>query len=130
METNQLIKEFYSIQEERVKIYSSFKRLLQCVVISVNIVYILYSAHLEYLTTAPNYDFAKYRSQVNLVTERFTALSRHVIQLIGQLRDNQAEAVAAVLEKLQAAEKEKLEMVCCKKEGGVYSGGSSPFANE
>jgi len=35
-----------------------------------------------------------------------------VIQLIGQLRDNQAEAVADVLEKLQAAEKEKLEMVC------------------
>jgi len=72
----------------------------------------LSSAHLEYLSTAPNYDFAKYRSRVNLVTERFATLSRHVIQLIGQLRDNQAETVAVVLEKLQATEKEKLEMVC------------------
>ncbi|XP_065904472.1 required for excision 1-B domain-containing protein-like [Dysidea avara] len=93
METSQLIKEFYSIQEERVKAYTTFN-----------------SAHLEYLSTAPNYDFAKYRSQVNLVTEQFTALSRRVIQLIGQLRENQVESVAAVLEKLQAVEKEKLEM--------------------
>ena len=58
---------------------------------------------------------------MNLVTEQFTALSRRVIQLIGQLRENQVESVAAVLEKLQAVEKEKLEMVCCVEKGGLWS---------
>lgn len=64
------------------------------------------------MATSPQYDFIKYRAQVNTVTERFTALSRQVIDIIKLLRDNNAEAVAVLLEKLQATEKEKLEMVC------------------
>ena len=49
---------------------------------------------------------------MNTVTEQFTTLSRQVIDIIKLLRDNEAEAVAVLLEKLQATEKEKLEMVC------------------
>ena len=64
------------------------------------------------MSTAPQYDFIKYRAQVNTVTEQFTTLSRQVIDIIKLLRDNEAEAVAVLLEKLQATEKEKLEMVC------------------
>ena len=64
------------------------------------------------MATSPQYDFIKYRAQVNTVTEQFTALSRQVIDIIKLLRDNNAEAVAVLLEKLQATEKEKLEMVC------------------
>ena len=63
------------------------------------------------MSTAPQYDFIKYRAQVNSVTEQFTSLSRQVISIIKSLRDNAAEAVAELLEKVQATEKEKLEMV-------------------
>lgn len=64
------------------------------------------------MSTSPQYDFIKYRAQVNTITEQFTGLSRQVIDIIKLLRDNNAETVAVLLEKLQAAEKEKLEMVC------------------
>lgn len=50
---------------------------------------------------------------MNTVTEQFTALSRQVMDIIKLLRDNKAETVAVLLEKLQATEKEKLEMVHC-----------------
>ena len=48
---------------------------------------------------------------MNTVTEQFTTLSRQVIDIIKSLRDNEAEVVAVLLEKLQATEKEKLELV-------------------
>ena len=64
------------------------------------------------MSTSPKYDFIKYRAQVNTVTEQFTGLSRQVIDIIKLLRNNNADTVAVLLEKLQAAEKEKLEMVC------------------
>lgn len=49
---------------------------------------------------------------MNTVTEQFTALSRQVIDIIKLLKENKAETVALLLEKVQATEKEKLEMVC------------------
>jgi len=64
------------------------------------------------MSTSPQYDFIKYRAQVNTVTEQFTALSRQVIDIIKLLKENKVEAIASLLEKLQATEKEKLEMVC------------------
>ena len=73
--------------------------------------YVLFSANREYMSTAPKYDFIKYRAQVNTVTEQFTTLSRQVIDIIKSLRDNAAETVAVLLEKVQVTEKEKLEMV-------------------
>ena len=63
------------------------------------------------MSTALQYDFIKYRAQVNSVTEQFTPLSCQVIDIIKSLRDNAAEAVAELLEKVQVTEKEKLEMV-------------------
>lgn len=73
--------------------------------------FILFSAHRDYMSTSPHYDFIKYRAQVNTVTEQFTTLSRQVIDIIKLLRDGKAEIVAVLLEKVQATEKEKLEMV-------------------
>lgn len=64
------------------------------------------------MSTSPQYDFIKYRAQVNTVTEQFTALSRQVIDIIKLLRDGEVEVVATLLEKLQTTEKEKLELVC------------------
>eukprot|EP00058_Branchiostoma_floridae_P021333 XP_002606823.1 hypothetical protein BRAFLDRAFT_130450 [Branchiostoma floridae] len=93
-ECHQLIREFYGLQEERIKVYRRFEEGFE-----------------TYLNTSPNYDFAPYRQLVHDVTQEFQRISSDVIAIRDRLRDdyNQVEVVK-LLEKIQDEEKKKLQL--------------------
>ncbi|XP_076440090.1 required for excision 1-B domain-containing protein-like [Babylonia areolata] len=88
-----VLKRFYVLQEERVEAY----RFLE-------------SGFSAYLEGAPNYNFELYRSLVHEITQSFKTISEEVLSIQQQFKDiHQMSRIADVLEKVQLAEKEKLE---------------------
>ncbi|XP_066297976.1 required for excision 1-B domain-containing protein-like [Branchiostoma lanceolatum] len=93
-ECQQLIRKFYGLQEERIKVYRRFQEGFE-----------------TYLDTSPNYDFAPYRQLVHDVTQEFQRISSDVMAIRDRLRDdhNQVELVT-LLENIQEEEKKKLQL--------------------
>ncbi|XP_033636410.1 required for excision 1-B domain-containing protein-like [Asterias rubens] len=88
------IKEFFSLQEERIKCY---KRLDQ--------------HHLEYLDTSPDYDFPVYRQAVHECTQEFSRISQCIIAVEERFQGEfQNAEIARLIGKVQENEKRKLEL--------------------
>nr|XP_054765199.1 required for excision 1-B domain-containing protein-like [Lytechinus pictus] len=88
-----MIHEFYSLQEERVRVY-----------------HLLDEGHTAYLGTSPDYDFVGYRQIVHDKTEDFKRISQRIIGIEAAFRDQyQNIAIADCLKKVQEAEQDKLE---------------------
>ncbi|XP_010725552.2 required for excision 1-B domain-containing protein-like, partial [Meleagris gallopavo] len=67
--------------------------------------------HRAYLSSAPHYDFPRYRQLVHEVTAAFSGISREVLQLQGRLRDELGRPdLAQHLTRLQEREQEKLQL--------------------
>ncbi|KAI6072398.1 60S ribosomal protein L40 [Aix galericulata] len=89
-----LLQRFYALQGERVEAY----RLLE-------------EGHRAYLSSAPRYDFPRYRQLVHELTLAFSRVSREVLQLQGRLRDQHGRPeLAQHLARLQEREQEKLQL--------------------
>ncbi|XP_038048462.1 required for excision 1-B domain-containing protein-like [Patiria miniata] len=90
----QLIKELFSLQEERIKIY---KQLDQ--------------AHIVYLDTSPDYDFPVFRQVVHDCTEEFSRVSKRVIGIEEQFREALHKTeIARLIRDVQENEQSKLEL--------------------
>uniref|UniRef100_A0A803YKG9 Required for excision 1-B domain containing n=1 Tax=Meleagris gallopavo TaxID=9103 RepID=A0A803YKG9_MELGA len=89
-----LLQRFYALQGERVETYRLFEE-----------------GHRAYLSSAPHYDFPRYRQLVHEVTAAFSGISREVLQLQGRLRDELGRPdLAQHLTRLQEREQEKLQL--------------------
>ncbi|XP_021234525.1 uncharacterized protein C19orf60 homolog isoform X1 [Numida meleagris] len=67
--------------------------------------------HRAYLSSAPHYDFPRYRQLVHEVTAAFSGISREVLQLQGRLRGELGRPdLAQHLTRLQEREQEKLQL--------------------
>ncbi|XP_020615329.1 uncharacterized protein C19orf60 homolog [Orbicella faveolata] len=93
MSHRELIKQFFTLQEERVKAYKTFD-----------------SGFKEYLETAPMYDFPSYRQLVHDTTQTFNNISNEVIAIETKLRESGQTSIGDIIRKIQLKEKEKLEM--------------------
>ncbi|XP_063963185.1 required for excision 1-B domain-containing protein-like isoform X1 [Lytechinus pictus] len=88
-----MIHEFYSLQEERVRVY-----------------HLLDEGHTAYLGTSSDYDFVAYRQIVHDRTEDFKRISQRIIGIETAFREQyQNVAIADCLKKVQEAEQDKLE---------------------
>ncbi|KAL8590376.1 hypothetical protein ACOMHN_011590 [Nucella lapillus] len=88
-----LLKRFYSLQEERVEAY-----------------HFLESGFSAYLEGTPNYNFELYRNLVDEITQSFKTISEEVLSIQQQFRDGHGMSrIADTLQRVQLAEKEKLE---------------------
>uniref|UniRef100_A0A8C9F835 Required for excision 1-B domain containing n=1 Tax=Pavo cristatus TaxID=9049 RepID=A0A8C9F835_PAVCR len=97
-----LLQRFYALQGERVETYRLFEE-----------------GHRAYLSSAPHYDFPRYRQLVHEVTTAFSGISREVLQLQGRLRGELGRPdLAQHLTRLQEREQEKLQLVSAG-HGGV-----------
>lgn len=68
--------------------------------------------HQAYLSSAPRYDFPRYRQLVHEITLTFSGISREVLRITGRLRDELARPdLAQHLTRLQEREQEKLQLV-------------------
>lgn len=68
--------------------------------------------HRAYLSSAPHYDFPRYRQLVHEITLAFSGISREVLCIAGRLRDELARPdLAQHLARLQEREQEKLQLV-------------------
>lgn len=68
--------------------------------------------HRAYLSSAPHYDFPRYRQLVHEVTVAFSGISREVLAIAGRLRDELGRPeLAQHLARLQEREQEKLQLV-------------------
>ncbi|XP_022087914.1 uncharacterized protein C19orf60 homolog [Acanthaster planci] len=90
----QLIKELFSLQEERIKIYQQLDQ-----------------GHNVYLGTSPEYDFLTYRQVVHDCTEEFSRISKRVITIeeLFQGAFHNAE-IAKLIRKIQENEQAKLQL--------------------
>ncbi|KAK7492913.1 hypothetical protein BaRGS_00015860 [Batillaria attramentaria] len=89
----ELVKKFYTLQEERVEGYQ-----------------FLESGFSAYLAGGPHYNFELYRSLVNEITQSFKCISEEIISIERCLRSvHQITGVADCIAKIQEAEKEKLD---------------------
>ncbi|XP_031459923.1 required for excision 1-B domain-containing protein [Phasianus colchicus] len=89
-----LLQRFYALQGERVETYRLFEE-----------------GHRAYLSSAPHYDFPRYRQLVHEVTAAFSGISREVLQLQGRLRGELGRPdLAQHLTRLQEREQEKLQL--------------------
>jgi len=88
-----LIQKFQLFQEERAHTYKLFEE-----------------GHKIYLSSAPNYDFSKFRQLVNDVTQEFKRISQAMIAIEKQLRFGGHTELADIVSKLQDYEKIKLEL--------------------
>lgn len=76
--------------------------------------------HRAYLSSAPHYDFPRYRQLVHEITLAFNGISREVLCIAGRLRDEFARPdLAQHLARLQEREQEKLQLVSTGLGGGV-----------
>ncbi|XP_054037913.1 required for excision 1-B domain-containing protein isoform X1 [Rissa tridactyla] len=67
--------------------------------------------HRAYLSSAPHYDFPRYRQLVHEITLAFSGISREVLRIAGRLRDQLARPdLAQHLARLQEREQEKLQL--------------------
>ncbi|XP_077981638.1 required for excision 1-B domain-containing protein-like [Glandiceps talaboti] len=90
----ELIRKFYSLQEERVHTYIVFD-----------------GHHHEYLSGAPNYDFPKYRQAVHEMTQEFSKISKDIIAIEEKLKNSHSRNdLAAIVRIVQDEEKNKLEL--------------------
>lgn len=75
--------------------------------------------HRAYLSSAPHYDFPRYRQLVHEITLAFNGISREVLCIAGRLRDEFARPdLAQHLARLQEREQEKLQLVSTGLGGG------------
>jgi len=89
-----LLQKLYSLQEERVHTYRLFDE-----------------GHKIYLSSAPCYDFIKFRQLVKDVTEEFKRISEGIITIERQLRiDLGFTNLADYVSELQENEQQKLEL--------------------
>ncbi|MBN3303162.1 required for excision 1-B domain-containing protein isoform X2 [Amia ocellicauda] len=89
-----LVRRFYALQAERVEAYKLFEE-----------------GHDAYLRTGPHYDFDHYRQLVHEITQAFSGISQEVLQIKEQLhQDCDRPDLSEHIDKLQAKEKEKLEL--------------------
>ncbi|KAM6294808.1 required for excision 1-B domain-containing protein [Aegotheles albertisi] len=89
-----LLQRLQAVQAERAEAY----RLLE-------------EGHRAYLSSAPHYDFPRYRQLVHEITVAFDGLSREVLSIAGRLRDQLARPdLAQHLARLQDREQEKLQL--------------------
>lgn len=76
--------------------------------------------HRAYLSSAPHYDFPRYRQLVHEITVAFSGISREVLLISGRLRDElDRPDLAQHLSRLQEREQEKLQLVGTRMGGGV-----------
>ncbi|OPJ86691.1 required for excision 1-B domain-containing protein [Patagioenas fasciata] len=89
-----LLRRLQALQGERAEAY----RLLE-------------EGHQAYLSSAPHYDFPRYRQLVHEITLTFSGISREVLSITGRLRDELARPdLAQHLTRLQEREQEKLQL--------------------
>uniref|UniRef100_A0A8C3Y2B3 Required for excision 1-B domain-containing protein n=1 Tax=Catharus ustulatus TaxID=91951 RepID=A0A8C3Y2B3_CATUS len=104
----ELLQRLRALQSERVETYRLFEE-----------------GHRAYLSSAPHYDFPRYRQLVHEVTVAFSGISREVLDIAGRLRDQLGRPdLAQHLARLQEREQEKLQLVGAGLEG---SQGQSPL---
>uniref|UniRef100_A0A8B9F427 Required for excision 1-B domain-containing protein n=1 Tax=Amazona collaria TaxID=241587 RepID=A0A8B9F427_9PSIT len=90
-----LLRRLRALQGERAEAY----RLLE-------------QGHRAYLSSAPHYDFPRYRQLVHEITVAFNSISREVLSIAGRLQDELARPdLAQHLSRLQEREQEKLQLV-------------------
>eukprot|EP00128_Syssomonas_multiformis_P014176 Colp12_sorted_trinity150504_noHs@27197 len=88
------IRKILALQDSRADYYNRFE-----------------SAFVNYLNTAPDYDFVPYRTAVADITKSFSNISQEVNDIEAGLRDrSQHLDVADNIRNLQCLEKDKLEM--------------------
>uniref|UniRef100_A0A674HB37 Required for excision 1-B domain containing n=1 Tax=Taeniopygia guttata TaxID=59729 RepID=A0A674HB37_TAEGU len=91
----ELLQRLRALQSERVETYRLFEE-----------------GHRAYLSSAPHYDFPRYRQLVHEVTVAFSGISREVLGIAGRLRDELGRPeLAQHLARLQEREQEKLQLV-------------------
>ncbi|KAM6235815.1 required for excision 1-B domain-containing protein [Porphyrio hochstetteri] len=89
-----LLRRLRALQGERAEAY----RLLE-------------QGHRAYLSSAPDYDFPRYRQRVHEATLAFSRASREVLGIAGRLRHELARPdLAQHLTRLQEREQEKLQL--------------------
>ncbi|XP_032567603.1 required for excision 1-B domain-containing protein [Chiroxiphia lanceolata] len=89
-----LLQRLQVLQGERVETYRLFEE-----------------GHQAYLSSAPHYDFPRYRQLVHEVTVAFSGISREVLGIAGRLRDELGRPdLAQHLARLQEREQEKLQL--------------------
>ncbi|XP_050766742.1 required for excision 1-B domain-containing protein [Gymnogyps californianus] len=89
-----LLRRLQALQGERAEAYRLFEE-----------------GHRAYLSSAPHYDFPRYRQLVHEITLAFSGISREVLRIAGRLRDDLARPdLAQHLARLQEREKEKLQL--------------------
>ncbi|XP_066192339.1 required for excision 1-B domain-containing protein [Sylvia atricapilla] len=90
----ELLQRLRALQSERVETYRLFEE-----------------GHQAYLSSAPHYDFPRYRQLVHEVTVAFNGISREVLDIAGRLRDELGRPdLAQHLARLQEQEQEKLQL--------------------
>ncbi|XP_066061871.1 required for excision 1-B domain-containing protein isoform X1 [Chamaea fasciata] len=90
----ELLQRLRALQSERVETYRLFEE-----------------GHRVYLSSAPHYDFPRYRQLVHEVTVAFSGISREVLDIAGRLRDELGRPdLAQHLARLQEREQEKLQL--------------------
>ncbi|XP_074019965.1 required for excision 1-B domain-containing protein isoform X3 [Numenius arquata] len=89
-----LLRRLQELQAERAEAYRLFEE-----------------GHRAYLSSAPHYDFPRYRQLVHEITLAFSGISREVLLIAGRLRDQLARPdLAHHLARLQEREQEKLQL--------------------
>ncbi|XP_074894008.1 required for excision 1-B domain-containing protein [Buteo buteo] len=89
-----LLQRLQALQGERAEAYRLFEE-----------------GHQAYLSSAPHYDFPRYRQLVHEITLAFNGISREVLCIAGRLRDEFARPdLAQHLARLQEREQEKLQL--------------------
>ncbi|KAI1891668.1 hypothetical protein AGOR_G00146150 [Albula goreensis] len=93
-EFKKLVQRFYALQTERIEAYKLFEE-----------------GHEAYLRTGPHYDFEHYRQLVHEITQAFSGISKEVLEIKQRLhQDYDRPDLSEHIEKLQAKEKQKLEL--------------------
>ncbi|XP_020893458.1 required for excision 1-B domain-containing protein-like isoform X2 [Exaiptasia diaphana] len=89
----ELIKKFFSLQENRVNTYKTFDEGFK-----------------QYLVGNANCDFLKYRQHVHKITQIFINLSQEIRTIEAILKQNNKHHLAGIIRSIQLKEKEKLDL--------------------
>ncbi|XP_015220949.1 required for excision 1-B domain-containing protein [Lepisosteus oculatus] len=89
-----LLQRFHGLQAERVEAYRLFEE-----------------GHEAYLRTGPHYDFQHYKQLVHEITQAFRGISQEILGIKERLHQEfDRPDLSEHIEKLQAKEKQKLEL--------------------